>query len=205
VVLDKQPEADVVVPIVNPAPGRLLIDKTSLTFNTVDWNMPQVVTITPINNCLVDGHINHQVVVDFAVSADQAFNGIKGDNVNLLLYNDDPKVYEIDGQYSGEKFTICGFEQIDVFAQTNGNFKYRFATYGKNNSVNNYKSLSIKINEKNFPVVKTTISLYFNGIRSLQTVKDRNVAQFVVSSQMPVTNWINPDWYSLKITSQRVR
>jgi len=204
VTLDKQPEADVVVPIINPSPARLTLDKASLTFRAEDWDIPQFVTITPVNNCEVDGHINYEVVVDFAMSADEAFNGIKGDNVNLLLYNDDPKVYEIDGQYLGQDFTICGLEQVDSFAQGD-NYKYQFSVYGKNNGAETFKKMFIKLKEQSLPIVKSTITLNFLNVASQGTAKAENQVQIVVDHEMPVINWLNPEWYSLIINSQQTQ
>ncbi len=204
IMLDKQPEADVVVPLINPAASRLAIDKTSLTFKASDWNVPQVVTITPLNNCLVDGHINYEIGVDFAVSTDEAFHGIKGNDVNVLLYNDDPQVYEIDGQYSGQNFTICGFEQVDYSVQGSINHKYHFTVYGKNSTTSTFQKLIVKMNEKNLPIVRTKFSSDFAGIASQQIIGASNTVWIVVDSELPVINWINPDWYSLIITNQQV-
>jgi hypothetical protein len=200
--LDKQPKANVVVPIVNPFPTRLALDKSSLTFRAEDWDIPQFVTITPINNCDFDSHINFEIMVDFAMSADEAFNGIKGNNVKLLLYNDDPKVYEIDDQYLGQDFTICGLGQVDSKVIGDKYF-YQFVVYGKNHSNGSFKRLVIEQKMKKFPILKLTASLIFSDVASHETAKSQTAFKVAVEYEMPVINWLNPEWYSLAISSQQ--
>lgn len=64
VVLTKKPTANVVlrvqnqaVPTEKTAPTvRTVTNRASLTFTTTTWNIPQVVTITTINNGIAEGH-----------------------------------------------------------------------------------------------------------------------------------------------------
>ena len=53
--LDSSPAADVVVSFSNPDISEALFSPTSLTFNPVNWNIEQEITITPKTDGLIDG------------------------------------------------------------------------------------------------------------------------------------------------------
>ena len=74
VVLDAQPTADVIVTLSN-ADGEITVDTSTLTFTPANWDTPQTVTVTAVDDSDIEG--NHTGVVSFsATSADPAYDGI---------------------------------------------------------------------------------------------------------------------------------
>ena len=55
VVLNTMPDGDVVVGVASTDPGEGVADTISLPFNTVNWATPQTVTVTPVDDSIIDG------------------------------------------------------------------------------------------------------------------------------------------------------
>jgi len=77
VVLDTQPASEVVIGVTSTDTGEVTADLTSLTFTNGNWNTPQTVTLTGVDDATVDG--NQNVNVTMAVndaSSDNAYDGL---------------------------------------------------------------------------------------------------------------------------------
>lgn len=72
VVLDTQPANDVVIDIASSDTSEGTTAPTAITFTLINWNTPQTVTLTGIDDNIVDGNINYNVdfVVNDALSDD---------------------------------------------------------------------------------------------------------------------------------------
>jgi hypothetical protein len=86
VVLTSQPTYNV---IVNISPdNQVSVDKTSLTFTSNNWNAPQIVTVTAVNDSVAEG--NHSGTITHSVSStDAIYNGISVDNVVAQITDND--------------------------------------------------------------------------------------------------------------------
>ena len=49
---------------------------SSLTFTTANWNTPQTVTVTGVNDDLDDGDVAYTIVTAAATSSDGNYNGL---------------------------------------------------------------------------------------------------------------------------------
>src|SRR6185503_3946719 len=70
VVLDSQPTADVVIPVASSDPSEGEASVTSLTFTAADWNVPQTVTVTGVDDAVDDGDIAYTIETGAAESDD---------------------------------------------------------------------------------------------------------------------------------------
>src|SRR5947208_7964134 len=70
VVLNSQPTADVVIPVVSSSAGEGAVATASLTFTAADWNAPQTVTVTGVDDQVQDGAIAYNIVLGAAASGD---------------------------------------------------------------------------------------------------------------------------------------
>ena len=88
VVLNAQPTADVAIGLSssNPAEGTV---GPSLTFTSANWNAPQTVTVTGVNDALDDGDIAYTIVTAAATSADALYNGINAADVAVTNTDND--------------------------------------------------------------------------------------------------------------------
>jgi hypothetical protein len=75
VTLNKQPASTVTIQLVSSAPGQGTLSQTSLTFTTSNWNVAQTVTVTGLDDHLVNGDQTYQVTGVLS-SSDSNFNGV---------------------------------------------------------------------------------------------------------------------------------
>ena len=58
VVLDAEPDSDVVIDLSTPDATEATVSLTSLTFTPTDWNTPQTVSVTGVNDTIIDGDVD---------------------------------------------------------------------------------------------------------------------------------------------------
>jgi hypothetical protein len=85
--LTTPPSADVNIPIQSTNTSEGTVAPQSLTFTSTDWQTPQTVTITGVDDALTDGPIPYTIVLDQTTSADGAYNQLDPPNVSVT--NDD--------------------------------------------------------------------------------------------------------------------
>jgi hypothetical protein len=89
VVLTSQPTDDVVIGLSSSDVTEGTVAPGSLTFTAANWNVPQTVTVTGVDDDVVDGHVGYSIVTAAAVSADPLYSGLDADNVPLTNLDDD--------------------------------------------------------------------------------------------------------------------
>jgi len=95
VALKEPPTADVTISLALPDGTEGLLSTTSLTFTASDWDAPQTVTVTGLDDVLSDGDIVYTVVVNPAISADANYQGMDAEDVTLVNLDNDP-VLDLD-------------------------------------------------------------------------------------------------------------
>ena len=89
VVLDSEPTAAVMIDIVSNRLGEATVSPGSLLFTAADWDMPQQVTITGVDDDEVDGQQTFFIGVRPVVSDDPVYDGIDPANVMVTNIDDD--------------------------------------------------------------------------------------------------------------------
>src|SRR5439155_1454951 len=87
VVLNSQPTADVVIPVASSNADENTVAQASLTFTAADWNAPQTVTVTGVDDQVQDGAIAYSVALGAAASSDPIYAGM--DPADVALTNAD--------------------------------------------------------------------------------------------------------------------
>ena len=91
VVLDTQPTADVTIGISSGDTTEGTPGVASLTFTSANWNTPQTVTVTGVDDALTDGDVAYAIVTAAATSSDLAYNGLDASDVSVTnLDNETP-------------------------------------------------------------------------------------------------------------------
>ena len=90
VVLDAQPESDVVITVTVSDPSEVAVSVTTLIFTPSNWDQPQTVTATGIDDFLVDGDVQSSIVlaVDEMISAEE-FGDLVDQAVEVTTTDDD--------------------------------------------------------------------------------------------------------------------
>ena len=89
VVLNTQPTADVIISLTSSDTSEGTVSPASLTFTPANWNTPQTVTITAVDDALVDGDISYTIQTGPATSADLNYSGFDPTDVSITNQDDD--------------------------------------------------------------------------------------------------------------------
>mgnify|MGYP006276540251 CR=1 FL=1 len=81
VVLDSRPGADVTIPLASTDTGEGTVSPASLTFTPSDWDSPQTVTITGVDDSLDDGDVAYTITIGPGSSNDENYNGLDPENI----------------------------------------------------------------------------------------------------------------------------
>ena len=121
VVLNAQPGSDVVFSVVSADTGEATVDKAALTFTNANWNSPQTVTVTGMDDAVRDA--NQATTITVAVvdaSSDDSYDALADQTVTATTTDNElPGVREVCG------FTRWGTPFADV-----GNLSPVFADVG---------------------------------------------------------------------------
>jgi hypothetical protein len=97
--LATQPTANVTIPVSTGDPTEGTVSTTLLTFTPANWNLPQVVTITGVDDAVYDLDVAYPIFLGAATSADPAYNGLDPADVAVTNTDNDPpptKFYVVD-------------------------------------------------------------------------------------------------------------
>jgi len=61
----------------------------SLTFTPENWNVPQTVTVTGVDDLAEDGDVAYAIITAAATSSDPAYNGLDASNVSVTNLDDE--------------------------------------------------------------------------------------------------------------------
>jgi hypothetical protein len=90
VVLNSEPTANVTIGLNSSDPTEGTVSSSSLTFTSANWNVAQMVTVTGVDDLLVDGNVAYSIVTAAALSSDSNYNGLNVADVNVTNQDNDP-------------------------------------------------------------------------------------------------------------------
>ncbi|MGY0832691.1 DUF4347 domain-containing protein [Azospirillum argentinense] len=85
-----RPRGDVTIPLSVSKPGEAQISVGSLTFTTANWDTPQTVTVTGLDDGVNDGAQAYNLVLGAITSTDSRYAGLDPADVALSNADDDP-------------------------------------------------------------------------------------------------------------------
>ncbi|MCE9557519.1 MAG: calcium-binding protein, partial [Armatimonadetes bacterium] len=83
IVLNMQPTGSVTIPLSSSDTTEGNVTPTSVTFTTANWNVAQTVTVTGVDDAIMDGSIAYTVVTSAATSTDVAYSGLNAADVSV--------------------------------------------------------------------------------------------------------------------------
>jgi len=93
VVLTSVPKADVTFGLSSSDITEGTVSPINLTFTPANWSSPQTVTVTGVNDDVVDGDIGYTIITALATSKDENYKGKDADDV--LVTNKDNELEEL--------------------------------------------------------------------------------------------------------------
>lgn len=89
VALATQPSGDVTIPLGSSDLSEGAANASTLVFTSANWNVPQTVTVTGVNDNIDDGNLAYSIILGAATSVDPAYNGLDASDVALSNLDDD--------------------------------------------------------------------------------------------------------------------
>jgi len=90
VVLNTQPTANVTIGLSSSDATEGTVAPATVTFTSGTWNTPQTVTVTGVDDALVDGNISYTIVTAAdTTTSDANYNGLNPDDVSVTNTDDD--------------------------------------------------------------------------------------------------------------------
>jgi hypothetical protein len=113
VVLTSEPTAVVTIPVSSNRTDEATVSSASLSFTATDWNVPQTVTVTGVDDRRQDGDVAFTIVLGAAVSTDAHYAGL--DPADVTGENTDDDVADITvtpvaGLVTSEAGAVAHFE-----------------------------------------------------------------------------------------------
>jgi len=203
-VLKTQPTADVTITLTSN--NQITLNSTSLTFTTTNWNTPQNLTITAVDDTLTEG--NHTATITHNISStDTNYNGLTIGTVNVSIQDNDAEIKgniwnDIDGNaVNNSEPNLSGWtvyldtnnnNQLDTGetttqTDTNGNYSFsnlRPGTYTVAQIVQEgwqqtYPILNITTTAADIPLTIPTLDL-ISPLTTGQTQLNFNAANYTV-------------------------
>ena len=84
-----KPTADVTIGVATDDSTEGTVGSNELVFTSADWQQPQTVTITGVDDDLDDGDVSYAIVTAVAVSNDPKYNGLDAANVSVTNVDDE--------------------------------------------------------------------------------------------------------------------
>ena len=89
VVLNIAPTADVLIGVSSSNTNEGTVNVSNLTFTAANWNIAQTVTISGVDDLLIDGNQSYSIVLAPATSSDANYNGLNPNDVTVVNNDND--------------------------------------------------------------------------------------------------------------------
>ncbi|UOA08407.1 FG-GAP-like repeat-containing protein [Methylobacter sp. S3L5C] len=114
-VLDSAPTADVIITLGNTN-GQINVDFVTLTFTAGNWNTPQTVTVSAVNDMVGEG-MHRGVIQHTVTSADGNYNGLVVGNVIVAITDNDLRIG--NAVFNSPTSDPLGLTDVGVYAKPN--------------------------------------------------------------------------------------
>lgn len=89
IVLASQPTAGVSISLASTNTSEGTVGPASVSFTTMNWSIPQIVTLTGVNDFVDDGNVSYSITTGAAVSADSNYSGLAVSDVSASNTDND--------------------------------------------------------------------------------------------------------------------
>jgi hypothetical protein len=124
---DSQPTADVTVTITTD--GQTTIAPTSLVFTSANWNAPQTVTVTAVDDFTRELPVHPSTVTHSVSSTDVAYNGMALPDVIASVTDNDQACQDSDGDGLTDDEELAGFTATVYWLGSNQNWQSATVTF----------------------------------------------------------------------------
>ena len=97
VTLGSEPSSEVTIELSSSDPDEGIASPSTITFTPANWSTVQAVTVTGVDDAIVDGDQPYAIVTSATVSTDPAYSGLVVPDVELTNLDDDAPTDDSDG------------------------------------------------------------------------------------------------------------
>lgn len=109
VALTGRPQSDVVVSVTSTDTGEATVDQTRLTFTPLNWNLPQAVIVSGVNELIVDGdQITSVAIAVLPGESDDAFDALLDQAISVRTTDDDAAGFTVTAGGGGSRVSEAG-------------------------------------------------------------------------------------------------
>ncbi len=101
--LTSQPTANVSISLSSSDTSEGTVSPATLTFSSANWNINQAVTVTGVDDSIIDGNVAYSIVTAAALSADPNYNGLNPSDVPVTNIDND---YTLTVENNGNGTTV---------------------------------------------------------------------------------------------------
>lgn len=89
IVLDAAPAANVTIQLATSDVSEGIVNQGTVTFTPTNWSIPQVVTVSGVDDLDLDGDVSYSIVTSAAFSSDSRYDGLEVADVQLTNIDDE--------------------------------------------------------------------------------------------------------------------
>ena len=113
VVLDAEPTQDVTIGIASSNATEGTVSPVALSFTAANWNTPQLVTVTGVDDAIDDGDVSFTIVTAAATSSDVRYDGLNAADIAVTNTDDDTAGITVSA-ISGNTSEVGGTATLSV-------------------------------------------------------------------------------------------
>jgi Calx-beta domain/FG-GAP-like repeat/RTX calcium-binding nonapeptide repeat (4 copies) len=119
--LTSQPTANVTFNLSSSKVSEGTVSVSSVTFTAANWNTPQTITVTGVNDNVVDDNIAYQIITSSAVSSDAKYNNLNPSDIDVVNIKNGNQVSSIITGSSKTDTALQGTSSDDLIFGFAGN------------------------------------------------------------------------------------
>jgi len=195
IVLDSQPTADVSIGLSSSDTGEGTVSPASVTFTTANWNTPQTVTVTGVDDFVADGNVGYTIVTAAATSTDGKYSGMDASDVSLT--NSDNEIAGITvSAISGPTTEAGGTATFTIVLNTQPTANVSIGLSSSDTGEGTVSPASITFTTANWNTAQTVT---VTGVDDL--VVDGNVAYTIVTAAATGGDYAGIDAADVSVTN----
>src|SRR5258705_1509338 len=181
--LNTQPTAGVTIAIASGNTAEGTVSTPSLTFTAVNWNTPQTVTVTGVDDLADDGDVAYTVVTSAAVSADAGYNGMSVADVSLTNTDDDTAGVSVSPTSGLVTTEAGGTASVSFVLTSRPSANVTFALSSSNMAEGTVSAASLTFTAANWNVAQVAT---LTGVND--AIDDGNVSYTIVTGTVTSAN-----------------